>query len=289
MSRILLATHGGRGADGAVRVASLLAQRLHASLDVLAVLEPMPPMEMSPLDLGGMGLVPSAEQYAMLNEELRTAVAGQLSRCQVTDAAPVFKTGPRALQIAETARITGAGLIVIGLGPHSVIDRALGGETALQLVQIANTPMLAVPADATALPGRVVVAVDFTPTSIRAARAAEQCLVSGDVLELAHVAPEGLPSSESGRDGSSGARLRDLASQFVVSSGVEVVAVELQGDPARSLLVYLDGSAADMIALGSHGYGFWKRLALGSVVSKVVRLATTAVLVAPIGSISVPG
>jgi nucleotide-binding universal stress UspA family protein len=67
------------------------------------------------------------------------------------------------------------------------------------------------------------------------------------------------------------------------------VAVELQGDPARSLLSYLETSAADMIALGSHGYGLWKRLTLGSVVSKVVRLATTAVLVAPIGSISVPG
>lgn len=289
MSRILLATHGGRGADGAVRVASLLAQRLNASLDVLAVLEPMPPMEMSPLDLGGMGLVPRPEQYTMLDEQLRAAVAGQLSRCQVGGAAPLFKTGPRALEIADTARASGAGLIVIGLGPHRVIDRALGGETALQLVQMVHTPVLAVPADATALPRRVVVAVDFTPTSMRAARAAAQCLASGDVLDLVHVAPEGLPSAESGPSANVGTRLRDLASHFVVPSGVEVVAVELRGDPARSLLAYLDSSAADMIALGSHGYGFWKRLALGSVVSKVVRLAKTAVLVAPIGSISVPG
>lgn len=289
MSRIVLATHGGRGADGAARVASLLAQRLHAALDVLAVFEPVLPMEMSPLDLGGMGLVPNPEQYAMLNEELRTAVVGQLSRCQVAGAVPLFKTGPRALQIAEAARTSGADLIVIGLGAHSVIDRALGGETALQLLQVANTPVLTVPAVASALPRRVVVAIDFTPTGMRAARTAAQCLVSGDVLDLVHVAPEGLPSFESGPDASVGARLRDLAAQFVVPSGVEVVAVELQGDPARSLLDYLDSSAADMIALGGHGYGFWKRLALGSVVSKVVRLARTAVLVAPIGSISVPG
>jgi nucleotide-binding universal stress UspA family protein len=289
VSRILLATHGGRGADGAVRVAALLAQRLQASLDVLAVLEPMPPMEMSPLDLGGVGIVPSPEQYTMLNEALRTAVAGQLSRCQVADATPLFKAGPRAQQIVETARTSGAGLIVVGLGPHNVIDRALGGETALQLVQLASTPLLAVPSDAAALPRRVVVAVDFTATSIRAARTAAQWLAAGDVLDLVHVAPQGLPSSESQREASAGARLRDLAAQFVVPSGVEVAAVELQGDPARSLLAYLDSSAADMIAMGSHGYGFWKRLALGSVVSKVVRLATTAVLVAPIGSISVPG
>jgi nucleotide-binding universal stress UspA family protein len=272
-----------------VRVAALLAERLQASLDVLAVLEPMPPMEMSPLDFGGVGIVSSPEQYTMLNEVLRTAVAGQLSRCQVGGATPLFKAGPRAQLIVETARTGGAGLIVVGLGPHGVIDRALGGETALQLVQLASTPVLAVAADAATLPRRVVVAVDFTPTSIRAARTAAQCLAAGDVLDLVHVAPEGLPSSESRREAGAGARLRDLASQFVVPSGVEVVAVELQGDPARSLLAYLDSSAAEMIALGSHGYGFWKRLALGSVVSKVVRLATTAVLVAPLGTISVPG
>jgi nucleotide-binding universal stress UspA family protein len=289
VSRILLATHGGHGADGAVRVASILAQRLRATLDVLAVVDPIPLMEMSPLAMGGMALAPGPGQWEALSEELRASVAAQLRRCHVADAPPVITRGTRALQIADTARTSGATLIIMGLGSHGVIDRTLGGETALQLVQIAHTPVLAVPADAGALPRRVVVAVDFSPTSMCAARAAAQCLATGDVLELAHVAPEGLPSSDSQRGTTSGARLRELASQFVVPSGVEVVAVELQGEPARSLLAYLDRSAADMIALGSHGYGFWKRLALGSVVSKVVRLATTSVLVAPIGSISVPG
>lgn len=280
--KILLATHGGHGADGAARVAGLLARRLHATLNVVAVLEPVAPLEMSPLDMGGLGFVPTPEQYALFEQELRAAVSAQLRRCDLASVAPEFKVGPRALQIAEAARTSGAALIVIGLGPHSVIDRALGGETALQLIQTANAPVLAVPPGATTLPRRVVVATDFTSTSMRAARAAARCLVEGDVLDFAHVVREGLPSTDS-------PHLRDLAKQFAAPPGVEVVAVELRGDPARALLAYLDGSAADMIALGSHGYGLWKRLTLGSVVSKVVRLATTAVLVAPIGSISVPG
>ena len=226
-----------------------------------------------------------AGQWEALSEELRASVAAQLRRCHVADAAPVITRGTRALQIADTARTSGATLIIMGLGSHGVIDRTLGGETALQLVQIAHTPVLAVPPDAGALPRRVVVAVDFSPTSMCAARAAAQCLATGDVLELSHVAPEGLPSSVSERGTTSGARLRELASQFVVPSGVEVAAVELHGEPARS-----DArSASSTRNRGSHGYGFWKRLALGSVVSKVVRLATTPVLVAPIGSISVPG
>jgi nucleotide-binding universal stress UspA family protein len=270
-----------------VRVASLLAQRRHASLDVVTVLEPLPLL--GTVDMGGMALVPSPERYEGLGEALRASVSAQLRGCQVAGAAPDLRVGPVAPEIAYAARTSGTDLIVIGLGQHNLIDRALGGETALQLVQIATTPVFAVPADTAALPRRVVVAVDFTPTSVRAARAAAQCLAAGDVLDLVHVVREALPSSESQRDQGSGARLRDLSSQLVVPSGVEVVALELQGDPARALLAYLESSPADMIALGSHGYGLWKRLALGSVVSKVVRLATSAVLVAPIGSISVPG
>jgi len=270
-----------------VRVASLLAQRRQASLDVVTVLEPFPLL--GTVDMGSMGFAPSPEQYEGLDEALRASVTSQLRGFQVAGAAPDLRVGPVAQEIAYAARTGGADLIVIGLGPHNVIDRALGGETALQLVQIATTPVLAVPVDAAALPRRIMVAVDFTPTSVRAARAAAQCLAAGDVLDLVHVVREALPSSESPRGQGSGARLRNMASQLVVPSGVEVVALELQGDPAQALLAYLESSPADMIALGSHGYGLWKRLALGSVVSKVVRLATSAVLVAPIGSISVPG
>jgi nucleotide-binding universal stress UspA family protein len=283
MTRILLATHGGHGADGAVRVAGLLAARRHATLDVLSVLEPFPALEAANTGgIPGTGLVSSAEQFDRLAETLRQAVADQVKRCRLTGTTPDLRMGHVAPEIATVGRTIGAELIVIGLGAHDFVDRALGGETALQLVQLATTPVLAVPAGATALPTRAVAAIDFTPTSVRAARAAAQCLAAGDVLDLVHVAPEDLPSREE-------AQLRELASRLAVPPGVEVVAVELHGDPARSLLEYVDKCDAEMVALGSHGYGLWKRLALGSVVSKVVRLAKCAVLVAPIGSISVTG
>jgi nucleotide-binding universal stress UspA family protein len=283
MSRILLSTHGGHGADGAVHVAGQLAQRRQAKLDILAVLVPYPALEAVNLGgIAGMGLVSTPEQLEGLSEVLRDSVATQLQRCRVTGDAPVLRIGPVAPVVADAARAAGADLIVVGLGPHDIVNRALGGETALQLVQLATTPVLAVPAAATAPAKRVVAAIDFTATSVRAARAAARCLAAGDVLELVHVSPNGLPSDQD-------ARLRELASQLAAPSGVEVVAVELHGEPAPSLLAYVDSTDADMIALGSHGYGLWKRLALGSVVSKVVRLAKCAVLVAPIGSISVPG
>jgi nucleotide-binding universal stress UspA family protein len=289
MSRILLATHGGPSADGAAYIASRLAARWRASLDVLGVVEPFPPLGAPLLETGfGVGVVPSPEDYIAPHEALRACVAAQLQRCLVEGTAPVLRVGAAAPEISDAARTSGADLIVVGLGPHGVIDRALGGETALQLVQLAGTPVLAVPAEARVLPRRVAAAIDFTATSVRAARAAAQCLAAGDALDLVHVLPEHPHAPPGSPTSPDGGRLRELAAHLV-PSGVEVVAVELRGDPARSLLAYLESAGADLIALGSHGYGLWKRLALGSVASKVMRLATRAVLVAPIGSISVPG
>jgi nucleotide-binding universal stress UspA family protein len=285
MSGILLATHGGASADGAARVAGRLAHRWRGSLHAVAVVELFPLLGTPPLDAGfGVGLVPSPDDYAGLVEAVGTSVASQLRRCGVDGVPPQVRTGAVAPEIAAAARAMAADLIVVGLGPHGPIDRALGGETALELVQVAGSPVLAVPAGADTPPRRATAAIDFTATSIRAASAAAQCLVSGDALDLVHVRPARHPQQSD-----DGNRLRELASQLAVPSGVETVAVELQGDPARALLEYLERSAAEMIALGSHGYGWWKRLALGSVASKVLRLATRSVLVAPIGSISVPG
>ena len=62
--------------------------------------------------------------------------------------------------------------------------------------------------------------------------------------------------------------------------------VEIDGRAASALLEYLDRIQADLIALGSHGYGLWKRLTIGSVSSKILRVATCSVLVQPLGSLA---
>jgi len=276
MEGILLATHGGESAEGAARVAALLAERLQAQLGVLCVLEPQPVV-----DYGYLAAVPpTPEQYQMLSEALRGAVTSQLRRCGKVECAPVVEIGLGAQEIARAAREQGAALIVVGLGPHHVLDRALGGETALQLVQIASTPVLALPANATSIPRRVMAAVDFTPTSIRAARVPLLWLGPGDVLELVHVAPPDAPSAVS--------RLEQLKTEMVSETRATIETRELRGDPARTLLEHAATSRSDLIAAGTHGYGIWKRLTLGSVASKLVRLSPVGVLIAPLGAVTQP-
>lgn len=279
MKNIVLATHGGVSSDGAALAASLLAARLHVPLIPLVVYAPL-----QVVDYGfGATYVPSPEDEAAVEGALVASVPDQLRRCGISSPPPTVRTGIVPVEIAAAARALGAGLIVTGLGPHSILDRALGGETALHLAQDATAPVLAVPASATTIPRRVIAAIDFSATSVLAARTAAGWLRAGDELHLVSVAPKprhsesAMPSIHPIVD-----RLARVGEELGVT-GVRVEATELFGDPARTLLDHAQRIDADLIALGSHGYGAVKRLVLGSVASKIIRVASCAVLVAPIG------
>lgn len=280
MPRILLAVHGSESAQGAARVAALLARRLSADLDTIAVFEPAPL-----LDYGfGPVIVPDAESDRRAQEELLGGVREQLGRCGVAPCVPRMLAGAPAPSIAAAADARDATLIVVGLGPHHLVDRALGGETALELVQLAAKPVLAVPSTATSLPSRVVAAVDFSPTSLRAARTAAALLGPGDALHLVHVRPgraETRPGGGTESDADARRRLTALCEELGSAGGIDVTTSLEHGNPARALLDAVQRTHADLIALGSHGYGPWARLVLGSVASKVLRLASCAVLVVP--------
>jgi len=243
----------------------------------------------------GMVYMPDESEQTALADELARELRQQLAQCGLAHVTPTIRMGNAAQEIASVARQLHADLIVVGLGPHHALDRALGGETALQLVQVASTPVLAVPAAATALPRRAVAAIDFTPTSIHAVQLAMRMLDGGDALHLVHVRTAGERVAVRKADavvretsGEAEVKLNDLVAQLRGPTDLAVDCVVLDGPPARSLLDELTRFNGDLIALGSHGYGLWKRLTIGSVASKVLRLATTCVLVKPIGSLTSP-
>lgn len=53
----------------------------------------------------------------------------------------------------------------------------------------------------------------------------------------------------------------------------------LIGSPARRIVEEAQKWEADLIVIGSHGYGFWERMMLGSVSQSVVQHAPCSVLV----------
>ena len=59
----------------------------------------------------------------------------------------------------------------------------------------------------------------------------------------------------------------------------DVTSVVELGKPAQAVVEAAEKWEADLVVVGSHGYGFWRRIALGSVSNAVLNYAPCSVLV----------
>lgn len=194
-------------------------------------------------------------------------------------------SGHTAPTVAVAAVETNASLVVLGLGRHELLDRVFGTETALRVMRVSSVPVLAVPQNWIGVPRKVLVAVDFGPASLRAARTAMRIIPPGGVVCFAHVASNnGLPDVDEGLAELYRNNLNEEFDRFIaavgVPSDVAIARTRLYGDAARALLEWASTNSADMIVTGTHGANTFARLILGSVASQLVRGAHCAILVA---------
>ncbi|HEY2162338.1 MAG TPA: universal stress protein, partial [Gemmatimonadaceae bacterium] len=194
--------------------------------------------------------------------------------------------GDPATVIARLAHRASASMIVAGLGRHRVTDRVFGDETALRLIRSADVPVYATAVGTTSAPRRIVVAMDFSETSLRAARLSLAVAANGATIYLAHVSPR--DASFHGWKGWGTAykvsvtdALQRTREELRIPDGTIVQNVLLQGDAATELLAFAAGVNADLIATGSHGHGFVARMLVGSVTTRLVRCSTCSVLTVP--------
>lgn len=73
----------------------------------------------------------------------------------------------------------------------------------------------------------------------------------------------------------SAVRLRSLFPDCTLDISTEI----LDGAPARVIVEEAEKWSADLIVVGSHGYGFWNRAMLGSVSGAILHHAPCSVLV----------
>jgi nucleotide-binding universal stress UspA family protein len=198
-----------------------------------------------------------------------------------------IERGDAAPTLARQAEAGRAGYIVMGLGRHGLVDRLLGSETALRVLRLADAPVLAVAPGSVSLPRRVIVALDFSPASLRAARASLPLLAPNATVYLVHVEPRvDLPpgdwtSWEMSREGGIAAAFGRAIEEIGFPAEMCVETITLRGDPGKELLDLARASRAELIVVGSHGYGFVERMLLGSVATKVLRGACCSVLAVP--------
>lgn len=283
---VLIASDASDASDAAFPVARLLAVHTGASIEVMSAVQPTS-IPMYAFDaMPTLGLT-SAELVA----QRTTQVRGQLARL-VPDIAeravwPVtVRSGEPVGEIVQRARELDARVIVVGRGRHGMLERTMGGESVLRLLQRGETPVLAVEHGLERLPRRVVIATDFSAFSVYAAQVALPLCAPDATVELVHVAPNLTEHAPGLGDFANEYRTQVQASfraiiDRLAQREMTFETTLLEGNVSTRLMEHLQRHPADLIVTATHGYGFLRRLMLGSVAAVLVRSAPCSVLCVP--------
>jgi nucleotide-binding universal stress UspA family protein len=285
--RIVVATDGQPDAMGALRVARALSRRHHASVEAVGAVPPFP-VAASPV--GGSAATTICDIDRAAAEAVRARIEHQVAEIEPGAALPVsVEVGVPPPTLVRLARERNASLIALGLGRHELADRVFGSETALQVMRLSHVPVLGVPADAHDLPRTAVVAMDFSAFSRDAAQAVVALVVPRGTIHLVHILWNPVPPMPAvagptwidAYRASVASQLQEVAETVKAAADIQVETHLLEGDPADEVLRLASEVGADLIAAGSHGAGFFSRLVMGSVSTRLLRRAGCAVLIAP--------
>ncbi len=269
---LLLALADDETAAASIRVALALAKCKGAVPTVVRALGDMRAAEVAVSPLGGIALEEYfGQEYKRLCrdavEKQVRSVAGQVEwQLDITDQSPI----EAIVALASGLR---AGLIVMGLRHHGVLRRAISRDLLGEVLRVTRVPVLAVRADISGLPKRVVVAIDFGAASIRAAHLARHLLDNDGTMYFVHVSRE---NSDGLR-----ARLDALVDDLAPAPGMTVSSILLHGDVQSSVEGLAHAVGADLLAVGKEEHSLFDRLATGSMSMKLAHTARWSTLVVP--------
>lgn len=280
---VVVGVDGSRESIAALNTGAAIARRRRCPLHAVTVLSPYP--NYHPIPAGD----DSDQTVNQLRMNLRDSELRDIVQALEPgdDWTHEVVMGRPARELNRVACDRCADLIIVGRKRHGAMDRVLGGETTLQVMRMSSIPILAVDTDLE-IPRTVVAAVDFSPSSILAVKAALQLMNGSGTLYLAFVEPAPLivpPGYSAPVDtrypGDLVVWFRRMVSNLNIQAGVIAEPVVLGGRPASAIVQFAERVGADMLAAGSHGHGRLERFLLGSVSTGIVRNANCAVLVVP--------
>jgi nucleotide-binding universal stress UspA family protein len=289
-TKILLATDGSEDAELAARVAADLTKRTAAELHLSHAWRPLPYYAYP-------SLVP--EEYHPPYEEgakkLLDEQVGRIERAGGTVAESHLVTGRPAEAIIELGEEIDAGLIVVGSRGHGPVGRLVMGSVSEGVVHHAHCPVLVVRGGEEAWPPqRIVIGDDGSGPARRAGElaAAFAKLVGAEVtLVQAYENPPEPIGGWSAQDrreldevlSRERQALQERAEELVAIAGTRPEIRLIETEPTLAMLMVAEqgGEESTLIAVGSRGHGAAKRTILGSVSTKVLRVARGPVLVCP--------
>lgn len=281
---ILLASDGRDSTEPALRATRQLAQRFARDVQVLGVVEPLTPLLMPP-----EALTVPLDEVRTLATQMRQRVSEQLRQDLGERAGwrAEVRQGIPSQTIADTAKERDASLLVTGLSAHPVVDRVFGNEIPVELTKLVDRPLLAVTPPWERLPRTIVITVDMSGTSERVVRFTSALFPDATTIYLVHVMPR---TTEVERElpGWEATYERELAAAFDrmregLPTNAKIETVTLRGSVAKETSDFAQYAKADLIATGLHTHGLFYRLFFGNVATRLLRAATTSVLLVPEG------
>lgn len=287
---VLLATDGSPAAQAAARVTAELERERGAVPEILHV-----------FDLRSYPTVPFLAEALGAADQLLGETAHDEQRAeiiaQLADVAPEAShwpvhigAGTPAGQILVLAEKLDVALTLVGIRQHGRLDRITGDETTLQVQRRSSCAVLAVRADSTTLPRRIVAGIDFSRASVAAARAALDIATPDANVTLVHAqtADDRYMSDDENavvHDLGVARALEEIRS-FLLSalpadSSVTVDTLVESARPSELLLGAAARLDADLITIASRRHGRVARLMLGSVADDLTHACLTSLLLVP--------
>lgn len=282
LKTVAVATALSPDSDRVVRAALALARAAQARLQLIHVVEGA---MASFVPLGDWSPEPDARRrrddagHSLREQMIRLGLeAGDVRGWTISVGVP-------GSAIVRAARRAGADLLVVGAAEGQQVT--LGGVAEAVLRQ-ATIPVLLVRGELAVPPRRVLLPVDLSPLSAEALRFGRAWL---DRVGSA-ASPEGrvlfvlTDEQRVAAPQFTAAQLERLACGELarLAAGADAEAIDREvrvGEPRDEILAAADAWPADLIVLGSHGVGGYRRCTPGGVAASVARGAPCSVLVVP--------
>lgn len=284
---ILVPVDGSSESEGAVAHALALARASGGTVHALSVLE------------GAEGLADLGEEQRETARRFPTQRGRRTTTrvMKLADEAGVdvvrhVREGVPHREITAYADEFDVDLIVMGTRGATTMEGVRLGSTAERVITLASVPTMTVRlADDTATSpedvsmDRIVVPTDGSDAAERAAEVAlDLAEFVGAAVDVVYVIGrtvydlEDAPRSIIGLLRTGGENAMEAVEREARERGLTVRTRLLRGVPEAELLAYVDGTDADLLAMGTRGQGATDDRLLGSTTARVVRRATVPVL-----------
>lgn len=280
MHRILVATDFSTRSDRALRRALLLARQSSAKLVLLHVVDDDQPTQM---------VEAQRDESTNLLEELTQTARADGIGCEFS-----VVLGDPFERIALAAEELRADLVLLGPHRRQILRDIFVGTTAERIIRTSGRPVLMVNGFPTSLHRTVVIAMDFTPYSATAARAARQLglLEHGEPIALhviedatgplarASIPMQELRVREMQEEETAHAKLAQIVAEAGVGASLRVVR---SNEESTSMAInnWAQRLSADLVVVGTHGRSGLEKWLLGSVAECVLAHSTIDVLAVP--------